>query len=272
MIYVDASTGKAIRMQRIFNPIDGKALINAYSHSVIYGPIKGAENLSEIRKNLAVIAEEVDGVILNPGSVKHLADLFYGKDKASLIIQIDYQNYSRKKTLAYAEGSALSLFTIEDALKAGADAVMSYLYLGAEDPDREAEEIRRNRDYVSRSREYGLPLIMEPRFAREAVEPEKKYDIEVMKLYTRIAQDIGADIIKLINPGSDQKLAEIAELIDIPILTAGGENKGERQTLSNADRYLANGASGLIFGRSIFQSENMKELLIKLNKIVHPES
>lgn len=149
---------------------------------------------------------------------------------------------------------------------------MSYLYLGAEDPDREAAEIKRNRDYVSQSREYGLPLIMEPRFAREAVEPEKKYDIELMKLYTRIAQDIGADIIKMIYPGSDQKLAEIAELIDIPILTAGGENRGESQTLSNAGRYLENGASGIIFGRSIFQSENMQELLIKLKRSVHPGS
>ena len=268
---MDARTGKAIRINRMFNPKDGKALINAYSHSVIYGPIAGAKNLSQIRKNLAVIAEQVDGVILNPGSVKHLEDLFYGKDKASLIIQIDYQNHSRKKIIPYQEGSAVSLFTIEDALKAGADAVMSYLYLGAEDPEREAAEIRRNRDYVSQSREYGLPLIIEPRFAREAVEPEKKYDLELLKFYTRIAQDIGADIIKMIYPGSDEKLAEITELLDIPILIAGGENKGESQTISNAQHYLENGASGLIFGRSIFQSENMQDLLLKLRKIVHPD-
>lgn len=268
---MDANTGKALRLNRIFNPEDGKALINAYSHSVIYGPLKGAENLSQIRKNLSIIAAELDAVILNPGSVRPLADLFYGRDKASLIIQIDYQNYSRKKIIPYDEGSAVSLFKIEDALKAGADAVMSYLYLGAEDPEREAKEIRRNRDYVSQSREYGLPLIIEPRFAREAVEPEKKYDLELLKFYTRIAQDIGADMIKMIYPGSDEKLAEITELLDIPILIAGGEDRGETQTISNASRYLENGASGLIFGRSIFQSENMQELIKTLKEIVHSD-
>jgi DhnA family fructose-bisphosphate aldolase class Ia len=267
---MDARTGKAIRINRIFNPEDGKALINAYSHSVIYGPIKGAENQAQIRKNLELITAELDAVILNPGSVSQLEDLFYGKDKASLIIQIDYQNYSRKKMIPYDEGSAVSLFTIEDALKAGADAVMSYLYIGSEDPEREALEIRRNRNYVSQSRKYGLPLIIEPRFAREAVEPEKKYDLELLKFYTRIAQDIGADMIKMIYPANDHKLAEIAELIDIPILIAGGENRGEARTISNARRYLENGASGLIFGRSIFQSENMQELIKKLKRIVHP--
>ncbi|MCC3145617.1 hypothetical protein LJ207_09805 [Halanaerobium sp. Z-7514] len=266
---MDSRSGKAIRLKRIFGPEDNKALIMAYSHSIIYGAIKGMKNIAEIKENLSQVVDEVDAVILNPGTFKFVEELFYGKDKAAVILQVDYQNYSRKEILPYYEGSTQSLFSLADALKAGVDAVMSYLYFGSADPEIEAAEIKRNQEYIRQSREYGIPLIIEPRFAREKVEPEKKAELEIMKLYTRITQDLGADIIKMIYPGSTAKLSEIISCLDIPVLIAGGENKGKKQTIANAEAYLSNGASGIIFGRSIFQSENPKKLSSKLKSIVH---
>ena len=38
----------------------------------------------------------------------------------------------------------MELATVELALAAGADGIMTYLYIGYTDPDREREEVRRN--------------------------------------------------------------------------------------------------------------------------------
>jgi len=261
--------GKKLRLARLINPDDGRSLITAYSHSLIYGTLPGFESIEKMRENIAFLADNVDGIILTSACLKHTADLFYGKNKAAVFIQCDYQNYSRKGSLSYDEGSAAALFNLEEAVISGVDAVMSYLYIGSLEADRERYEIERNSRYVRESRKYGLPLIIEPRFAREKVEPEKKKDLEIMKLYTRIAQELGADILKIIYPGTSEKLEKLTANLDIPIFIAGGENKGYKATLSKAEEVIKAGADGLIFGRSIFQSDNMQSLLSDLHDIVH---
>lgn len=266
---MNAEIGKNLRLARLINPNDGRSLITAYSHSLIYGTLPGFESIDKMRENIAYLADNVDGIILSSAALKHTADLFYGRDKAAVIIQCDYQNYSRKGSLSYEEGSAAALFDLEEAVISGADAVMSYLYIGSEKADKERYEVERNSRYVRESRKYGLPLIIEPRFAREKVEPEKKTDLEIMKLYTRIAQELGADILKIIYPGTSDKLEKLTANIDIPTFIAGGENKGYKATLSKAEEVINAGADGLIFGRSIFQSDNMQSLLSELNDIVH---
>jgi len=268
---MNADIGKKLRLSKIINPADNRSLITAYSHSLIYGSIPGFESIEKMRENIDFLAKNVDGIILTSSAFKQTADLFYGKNRAGVIIMADYQNYSRKGDMAYDEGSAQSLFNLEDAVISGADAVMSYLYIGSKNPEKERYEVERNANYVRESEKYGLPLIIEPRFAREKVEPAKKNDLEVMKLYTRIAQEIGADILKIIYPGSTESLNDISSKLDIPVFTAGGENRGYLETIKKAEAVIKSGADGLIFGRSVFQSDKMVELISELNGIVHKE-
>lgn len=49
----------------------------------------------------------------------HLEDAFVGKERPSLLMHMDFQNYGRT-ILPYQEGAAVELACVEDALAAGA--------------------------------------------------------------------------------------------------------------------------------------------------------
>lgn len=265
---MDSRTGKKIRMGRLFDSNSQRSLILAYSHGVLMGSAAGMRTIDDMRARLDAM-RRANGLMIAPGMVKYLEDQFVGKDRPSLVIHMDWQSYSRT-VVPYEEGSAVELATIEDLLKAGADALMTYLYIAQRDPEKEKMEIERNARLARHCDQLGMPLIIEPRSAREKYEPSDKTDVEVMSLYCRISAEIGADLVKCIYPGNAAKMQRIIEECPAPIMVAGGAKKESQQdSLQMAEDCMRVGAAGLMFGRNIYQSDDPQATLDSFLEIVH---
>lgn len=265
---MDSRTGKKIRRNRLFNPHSGRTVIIAYSHASFMGPMPGLRTRQELLRN-ALALRDADGLMVSPGLVNLLEQAFLGPEAPSLVVQIDWQSFSRT-TLPYETGACASMTTVEQVAAAGGDVVMSYLYLGHPDPEIEKEEISRNAALVRDCERFGLLLMIEPRSAVEKTQPETKHDPALMCLYARISAEIGADLVKVIDPGEDEALAEIAASCPAPVLLAGGAQKADFESaIARARAAMQAGWAGLVYGRNIFQHENPAAALGEVLRVVH---
>jgi len=265
---VDARTGKRIRTGRLFDETSGKTIIVAYSHGVLLGPIDGLAGLDQMRRTVDALAA-ANAIMVAPGMVRWLEDGFVGRNRPSLAVHLDWTNFSRP-ILPYDQGAQRSLATIEEVAAAGADVVMTYLLLGNDDPEREAEEIGRNATVARQCERYGIVHMIEPRHSLERRAPETKQDPEIMKLYCRISAEIGADLVKCIWPGSVERLRAIVESCPVPVLVAGGARKDRPEDATQlAKDAMSGGAGGLVFGRNIYQADDPAAALDALRTVVH---
>jgi len=207
---MDARTGKKIRMGRLFDWNSHKTLIVAYSHGVLMGPRPGMRSLEEM-KQMVLRLGRANGLMVAPGLVTPLEEAFIGRDRPSLFVHMDYQSFSRD-IMPYPQGSAVEMARIEDVIAAGADGVMTYLYMGYDDPEREKMEIARNARLARDCEKWGILLMIEPRSAREAGMPSDKTDPNILSLYCRVSAEIGADLVKCIHPGEEQALRRELEV------------------------------------------------------------
>ncbi len=269
---MDARTGKKIRMGRLFGA-DGHALLIAYSHGVIRGPIPGLHRGEGLATTLRQL-RKADGVMVSPGMLPLLEGEFVGADAPALILMADWQNQGRMHagTRVYQEGWSTAMLTAEEAVASGADAIMTYLWIGGSDPRHEAEEIRRNAEFARACERVGLPLMIESRAIRNEFLPDGSADLELLKFHTRVAAELGADLIKTVYSGDVETFREVVEATYIPILVAGGSKRADEDALKLAEGTMAAGAAGIVFGRNIFQSEDATAALDAFLWIVHAES
>jgi DhnA family fructose-bisphosphate aldolase class Ia len=81
-------------------------------------------------------------------------------------------------------------------------------------------------------------------------------------LHTRIAAELGSDVIKTENAGDVETLRTVVNACPVPILVLGGSRSGsDEDVLSTVRGIVQAGAAGVFFGRNIFQADNMAELL-----------
>jgi len=267
---MDARTGKKIRKGHLFNQNSGRTLIVAYSHGLLMGPGPGLRTLADMRRVTEAV-RDADGLMIGPGMLGLLEDAFVGRARPSLILQVDYQSFSRA-VLPYEQATTVEIATIEQAVAAGADAVMTYMYMGYADPLRERAEIERNARLARACEKWGMLLMIEPRSAREKSHPEDKTDPDVMGMYCRVAAELGADLVKCIYPGSREAITRIIEGCPVPLLLAGGSKTGDPETAYNRAREaVAAGGGGLVYGRNIYEAEDPAREVARYREIVHGE-
>lgn len=263
---MDTRTGKKIRLGRLFGT-HGRSLIVAYSHGVLMGPLPGMATGQEMERFAAAMGE-ADGLMVTPGMVTRLEAAFVGRQAPALVIHLDWQNFSRR-TLPVREGLCAPLAEIEQVVASAADAVMTYLFVGHEDPRDEREEIARNARLARDCERWGLPLMIEPRSAREKQHAEDKSDPAIMAMYCRISAEIGADLVKCIDPGDAGTLEQIIDGCPAPVLVAGGARKERLEDgIDAAARALRAGAAGLVFGRNIYQADDPAAALSAFRRVV----
>lgn len=255
-------------MGRLFGP-EGMSIIIAYSHGLLLGPIPGMSKRDEMLRTVESL-RDADGIMVAPGMVTPLEQAFIGAGRPSLVVHLDWTNFSRS-ILPYEQGSQASIAGIGEVAAAGADAVMTYLLLGNDDPEIEAREVARNGAVARACERAGIVHIIEPRHSQERRRPESKTDPQIMRLYCRMAAEIGADVVKCIWSGSEESMTSIVESCPTPVFLAGGARRDNvQEAIDLARAAAASGCRGLVFGRNIYQADDPPAVLRALRGALAP--
>jgi len=251
--------GKRIRLGRVLGGAQHRALIVAFDHALVLGPIPGTDNpLGQIQR----FAEaKVDAILLNLGLIRQFADSPLPGPLPALIARIDWTTVWSAMA-NHGEGKLRSslLARPEDALRHGADAVLTYMVVGTGDADFESQEVARTAEVARECERIGIPLIVESlaRGKNVGKPGERKW----LKLHTRMATELGADAVKTDYTGDPISMRSVIEDCSIPILVLGGNRYGSDDQALEVVRSAAQaGAAGVFFGRNVFQAPNMELFL-----------
>lgn len=263
-----ADCGKKIRLGRILDPHTQKSVAVAFDHGFSSGPMPG--NVKPRQTMAKLVEGGADAVLVAPGVARLCADFFVGKSAPALILRLDWTNMFRPgERLGYEEGRTRLIATVEDAVRFGADAVLTFMFVGYEDPDVEAREIEKNALVARACEAAGIPFIIEP-MARGLLAGPRRYDAELIRMHVRNAAELGADAIKTDYSGAKETFESVVEGCPVPILIAGGPKTETLEAgLKMVEGAMQAGAAGVLFGRNVFQAEDPVNMLRAIRAIVH---
>lgn len=255
--------GKTIRLNRILNQPGRGALVVAFDHALALGPIPGTEDpCGQVSR---FVEARVDAVLLSLGLIQRCIECFPRAATPGIIARIDWTTVWN--ALDQSEDAVLRtcmLASPEQALRHGADAVLTYLMVGTGDAEFETKEIERNAQVARECERLGIPLIVEALARGKSVKTPG--DPEWLKFHTRIVAELGADVIKTDYSGNAETMRAVVNDCPIPILVLGGnKNNAALDMILGA---MEAGAAGVFFGRNVFQSEDIQGFLQQARAIL----
>ena len=257
--------GKKVRLCRVLGGTGHRALVVAFDHALVLGPIPGTEDpLGQIGR----FAEaKVDAVLLNLGLMRQFAESFPSGPLPAFIARIDWTTvWSAASTNGGGLRSVL-LARPEEALRHGADAVLTYMVVGTGDAKFESKEVARTAEVARECERIGIPLIVESLARGKNV--QNPGEAKWLKLHTRMAMELGADAVKTDYTGDSASMRLVVEGCLIPILVLGGSRQGsDEDALAVVRGAVAAGAAGVFFGRNVFQSADMKSFLERARSVL----
>jgi len=235
-----------------------RALVVAFDHALALGPIPGTEDpVGQIRR----FAEaKVDALLLNLGLMRQCGESYFEDPLPALLARIDWTTVWSVFGNGGGELRSALLARPEEALRQGADAVVTYLVVGTGDTDFESKEIVRNAEVARECERVGIPLIIESLVrGREVANPGEP---QWLNRHTRIAAELGADAVKTDYSGDPASMRSVVDGCHIPILVLGGSRQGsDEEALEVVRGATLAGAAGVIFGRNVFQAADMQSFL-----------
>lgn len=251
--------GKKIRLSRVLGGGEHRALVVAFDHALVLGPIPGTEDpLDKIHQ---FAQAPVDALLLNLGLIRQLANSTRADRMPTLIARLDWTTVW--SAIGQNGSGALHSTLVarpEEALRHGADAVLTYLVVGTGDPEFEMKEIARNAEVARECERVGIPLIVESLARGKDV--ENPGDPKWLNQHTRMAVELGADAVKTDYSGDIASMRSVVEKCPIPILVLGGSRQAsDKQALDLVRDAAASGAAGVFFGRNVFQADNIGAFL-----------
>jgi fructose-bisphosphate aldolase, class I len=262
--------GKRIRLRRVLGDPERRALVVAFDHALVLGPIPGTEHpLAQIRR---FSQANVDAILLNLGLIRQFAQAPLSMKIPPIIARIDWTTvWAVMREGGRGELRSSLLARPEDALRHGADAVLTYMVLGTGDADFEAKEIARTADVARECERIGIPLIVESLARGKQVEIPG--DPKWLNAHTRMAAELGADAVKTDYSGDPDSMRSVVEGCPIPILVLGGSRQAsDKDALAVVRGAVQAGAAGVFFGRNVFQSDNMHSFLQQARAILDAPS
>lgn len=133
-MYMDA--GKEIRYRKIFGK-ENRAVIIACDHGMFDGPHRMMENIPEMLKR---IGDEADVILMSPGILPYCREYFGRKVSPSAVVRLNFNSVFCFK-FGYKDSVITHLFTPEQAIASGADAVLVCLTLKTGSEARDARNV-----------------------------------------------------------------------------------------------------------------------------------
>jgi fructose-bisphosphate aldolase, class I len=281
------NAGKKARLFRIlfqYGLCNGTALFLPYDQGLEHGPRDFFANPdSADPAYIARLAVEggFNGIVMHVGLAEKFCWDFAGE--VPLILKLN------GKTDIPSDAEALSpvTATVADAVRLGADAVGYTLYVGSPAQPADFGQYLRVREDA---RELGMPLIVWAYPRGAAIEAKGGKDSFYAVAYAaRVASELGADMVKVNFPHPEKRAGVPAEYdaefspqqaMDAVVrsanrtmvLVSGGSRAGDEAMLEKARLSAAAGATGLIFGRNVWQrghdeslkfASKLREILVK---------
>lgn len=257
--------GKRIRLNRILRPERG-ALVVAFDHAIILGPIPGT--VDPARQLRLFVEAKADAILLNLGCIRYFADALASGQVPGLIARLDWTTALSETAKTSPQGFQTCLVAHPtDALQSGADAVVTFLVVGSGDSEFEKKEVRRVGQLARECERLGMPLIVES-LARGA-QVQNPCDPKWIMLHTRMAAELGADVVKTESTGDGESMRAVVSACPIPILVLGGSRTGsDEEVVRVVGSIVQSGAAGVFFGRNIFQADDMPRLLQRVREVL----
>jgi len=234
-------------------------------HGLMMGPIPGLIDFRETFRQ--VRAGGAKAVILTPGLIRVCQDLLLGRDAPALVFRLDWTNLLRK-TLPPENGYETHIATPKDAISYGAEAAITYLFIGYDKNEAEVKNVENVARAVVQCHRLGLPLIIEP-MARGRRIQQDKYNPEYVKLHVRMAAELGADLIKTDYTGDPDTFRQVVRGCPVPVVIAGGPKlETEEDALRMAAEALEAGAIGVVYGRNVIQARNPQRMTEALRMLI----
>jgi len=252
-------TGKLIRMNRLIEADTSTCLIVAIDHGMtsprfLPGLVDTGKRVEE------AIAGGANVLMLGRGMAKAHANRFRRSTSLALMLTASAAGRPSGATIT-------PVGSVEEALRAGADAVVVYVALAGEN---EPEMI----SYLSRVGETcefkGMPLIAEAEYPNayqsldsmsEALGPE------YLKRNARLCAELGADIVKVNWSGDARSFEEIIRASGKPVVLAGGSRISDLELLTRMAEARQAGAVGCSVGRNVFEHSRPQAMTAAISRI-----
>jgi class I fructose-bisphosphate aldolase len=256
--------GKSSRIDTLFNSNDN-AFVVAFDHGIMMGPIDGIKDIeSSVSK---VVQGGPDAIQVTPPIAKVVSENFLGRNSPSLIARLDTSNLWRSSPEPNS-GYYTDLFSVKDAVRLNAQAVVTYLLVGFENDHDEAYNLKILSKIAHEAHDYGMPLIIEPLGIAKGYQAVR--DKDVISLAVRMATEVGADLLKVDYTGDKSSFREILDSTTCPVMIRGGpKTKTLADSLQMVSDSLEMGANGIVFGRNIWQSDDPTKITKVYSDFVH---
>ena len=241
------------RLGRIFRP-SGRALIVAMDHGLLDGPCRGLEDPAETIAK--IVAGGADAVLTSYGIARRFARELA---PVGLILRLDGGSTS----LGPSDGAPALLYSVEDALRLGADAVALNGFPGA---PHEAASLANIARAVGLAHPWGLPVMAEmvPGGFDSAAEWRT---VDNIALAVRVAAELGADLVKTPYAAGFE---QVTGPCYVPVVILGGAKRGhERDMLVDIKAAVDAGANGVAIGRNIFQADDPAAMTAAVAAVLH---
>lgn len=284
---LDLAPGKRVRLHRLLYEHglkNGTLMILPIDQGIEHGPLNFFENpaAKDPTFQWELAAEGgYNAIACHWGLARMYMEKYAGR--VPLILKIN------GKTNIPSDENAFSPLTstVEDAVALGADAIGYTLYVGS---PRQDDDIRQFLKVREACEKYGMPIIVWSYPRGSAIEKKGGRDsLYAVDYASRLAHELGADIIKLNIPKKSEKDADqpkpyntlewdyesgVRRVVDSAgksmVLFSGGSKISDEDLLDKARLAMEQGATGLIFGRNMWQrpmdealalTERIKDLL-----------
>ncbi|MBU0894516.1 MAG: hypothetical protein KKF48_00980 [Nanoarchaeota archaeon] len=237
----------------------GKALFLAYDQGLEHGPIDFNDKNVDPLYILDIAKKgKYTGIVFQKGiAEKYKKEI--KKSKIPLILKLN-----GKTNLVKGDPISEELCTVKEAVKLGASAVGYTIYLGSVHESNMFDDFE---DIQKEAHKVGLPVIvwMYPR----GKNIKGKSKTELMAYATRVALELGADIVKIQPFGKLKDLAWAAKSAGrVKVVSAGGSKKNENDLIKQVKEYIKAGFIGMAIGRNVWQAKNPMDVTNKLKKVI----
>jgi len=225
-------------------------------HGITMGAVKG---LKDIESTIdAVTAAGADAVLTQKGIASRVHP---NRNGAGYVVHLNAST-----TIGPDEDDKRPSGTVADAIRAGGDAVSFHINVGS---DHEPDQITQLGELTSEAERYGMPVLAMAYARGPGVDGS---DPEALGHAVRLAEELGADVIKTAYSGDADSFEHVVESTSKPVVIAGGSRGTDQETLEMVRGAMDAGAAGISMGRSIFQHDDPGAITTAISTVIHDDA